>query len=162
MLFRSHGTAQRVFVFALALWVGSLITIGYIVAPALFITLEDPQAAGAVAGGLFYVESSISLVTGVLLLVLANLLVKRGLNRYRSVRWFLLVMLLAAAGNAFITQPMMDALRQEAIELGLAVMQSPMAQSFKRLHGVSSVLYLLQSLFGLAILWRVSKPIDTD
>ena len=45
-----HGTAQRVFVFALALWVGSLITIGYIVAPALFITLEDPQAAGAVAG----------------------------------------------------------------------------------------------------------------
>lgn len=157
-----HGTAQRVFVFALALWVGSLITIGYIVAPALFITLEDPQAAGAVAGGLFYVESTISLVTGVLLLVLANLLVKRGLNRYRSVRWFLLVMLLAAAGNAFITQPMMDALRQEAIELGLAVMQSPMAQSFKRLHGVSSVLYLLQSLFGLAILWRVSKPIDTD
>jgi uncharacterized membrane protein len=157
-----HGTAQRVFVFALALWVGSLITIGYIVAPALFITLEDPQAAGAVAGGLFYVESTISLVTGVLLLVLANLLVKRGLNRYRAVRWFLLVMLLAAAGNAFITQPMMDALRQEAIELGLAVMQSPMAQSFKRLHGVSSVLYLLQSLFGLAILWRVSKPIDTD
>ena len=143
-----HGTAQRVFVFALALWVGSLITIGYIVAPALFITLEDPQAAGAVAGGLFYVESTISLVTGVLLLVLANLLVKRGLNRYRAVRWFLLVMLLAAAGNAFITQPMMDALRQEAIELGLAVMQSPMAQSFKRLHGVSSVLYLLQSLFG--------------
>ena len=157
-----HGTAQRVFVFALALWVGSLITIGYIVAPALFITLEDPQAAGAVAGGLFYVESTISLVTGVLLLVLANLLVKRGLNRYRAVRWFLLVMLLAAAGNAFITQPMMDALRQEAIELGLAVMQSPMAQSFKRLHGLSSVLYLLQSLFGLAILWRVSKPIDTD
>lgn len=157
-----HGTAQRVFVFALALWVGSLITIGYIVAPALFITLEDPQAAGTVAGGLFYVESSISLVTGVLLLVLANLLVKRGLNRYRSVRWFLLVMLLAAAGNAFITQPMMDALRQEAIEMGLAIMQSPMAQSFKRLHGVSSVLYLLQSLFGLAILWRVSKPIDTD
>ena len=157
-----HGTAQRVFVFALALWVGSLITIGYIVAPALFITLEDPQAAGAVAGGLFYVESTISMVTGVLLLVLANLLVKRGLNRYRAVRWFLLVMLLAAAGNAFITQPMMDALRQEAIELGLAVMQSPMAQSFKRLHGVSSVLYLLQSLFGLAILWRVSKPIDTD
>ena len=85
-----HGTAQRVFVFALALWVGSLITIGYIVAPALFITLEDPQAAGAVAGGLFYVESNISMVTGVLLLVLANLLVKRGLNRYRAVRWFLL------------------------------------------------------------------------
>jgi len=157
-----HGTAQRVFVFALALWVGSLITIGYIVAPALFITLEDPQAAGAVAGGLFYVESNISMVTGVLLLVLANLLVKRGLNRYRAVRWFLLVMLLAAAGNAFITQPMMDALRQEAIELGLAVMQSPMAQSFKRLHGVSSVLYLLQSVVGLVILWRVSKSIDTD
>ena len=157
-----HGTAQRVFVFALALWVGSLITIGYIVAPALFVTLADPQAAGAVAGGLFYIENTISLVTGVLLLVLANLLVKRGLNRYQSVRWFLLVMLLAAAGNAFVTQPMMDALRQEALALGLAVMQSPMAQTFKSLHGVSSVLYLLQSLFGLAILWRVSKPIDTD
>lgn len=157
-----HQTAQRIFVFALALWVGSLVTIGYIVAPALFITLADPQAAGMVAGGLFYVEGTISLITGVLLLVLANLLVKRGLNRYRSVRWFLLVMLLAAAGMAFVTQPMMDALRQEALDLGLAVMQSPMAESFKRLHGLSSVLYLLQSIFGLAILWRVSKPIDAD
>jgi hypothetical protein len=96
----------------------------------------------------------------VALIVFANLLVKRGLNRYRQVRWYLLAMLICAALVAFVLQPMMNSLREEALSHGFPVMLSPLAKSFGQLHGISSVLYLVQSLIGLILLWRLSKPID--
>ncbi len=155
-----HITAQRLFVFILTLWVGSIITVGYIVAPALFATLTDTQVAGMVAGALFRIEGTISMITSAALMVFANLLVKRGLNRYRQVRWYLLAMLVCAAVVAFVLQPMMNALREEALSHGFPVMLSPLAKSFGQLHGISSTLYLVQSLIGLMLLWRLSKPID--
>lgn len=155
-----HITAQRLFAFVLSLWVGSLITIGYIVAPTLFVTLTDRQVAGMVAGALFRVEGTISMVLAVALIMFANLLVKRGLNRYKSIRWYLLAMLVCSVVIAFVLQPMMSNLREEALSLGYPVMMSPLADIFGRLHGVSSALYLIQSLIGLVLLWRITRPID--
>lgn len=155
-----HATAQRVFVFILALWAGSLVTIGYVVAPALFANLSDAQVAGMIAGTLFRVEGSISLIAGVALLVLANLLIKRGLDRYRRVRWYLLAMIVASAVIAFVLQPIMGELREDALTQGAPVMLSVHAHTFKQLHGLSSILYLTQTLIGLLMLWRVSRPID--
>ena len=65
-----------------------------------------------------------------------------------------------AAVVAFVLQPMMNALREEALSHGFPVMLSPLAKSFGQLHGISSTLYLVQSLIGLMLLWRLSKPID--
>ena len=155
-----HLTAQRVFVFILTLWVGSIITVGYLVAPTLFATLSDRQVAGMVAGSLFRLEGTISMVLSVALIVFANLLVKRGLDRYKNIRWFLLAMLLCAATTAFILQPMMNSLREEALSHGFPVMLSPLAAEFDRLHAVSSALYLVQSLIGLVLLWRLTKPVS--
>jgi uncharacterized membrane protein len=139
---------------------GSLVTIGYVVAPVLFATLHDTQVAGMIAGQLFRIEGTISLVVGVALIVFANLLVKRGLAHYKQVRWYLLVMLIGAAIVAFILQPMMNAMREEALAQGFPVMLSPLAASFGRLHGVSSVLYLIQTLLGLVLMWRLTKSVD--
>ena len=155
-----HTTAQRVFVYIFALWLGSLVTIGYVVAPVLFAALHDTQVAGMIAGQLFRIEGTISLVVGVALIVFANLLVKRGLAHYKQVRWYLLVMLIGAAIVAFILQPMMNAMREEALAQGFPVMLSPLAASFGRLHGVSSVLYLIQTLLGLVLMWRLTKSVD--
>ena len=155
-----HTTAQRVFVYIFALWLGSLVTIGYVVAPVLFATLHDTQVAGMIAGQLFRIEGTISLVLGVALIVFANLLVKRGLAHYKHVRWYLLAMLIGAAVVAFILQPMMNAMREEALAQGFPVMLSPLAASFGRLHGVSSVLYLIQTLLGLVLMWRLTKSVD--
>ncbi|QWD80672.1 DUF4149 domain-containing protein [Polynucleobacter sp. MWH-Spelu-300-X4] len=155
-----HTTAQRVFVYIFALWLGSLVTIGYVVAPVLFATLHDTQVAGMIAGQLFRIEGTISLVLGVALIVFANLLVKRGLVHYKQVRWYLLAMLIGAAIVAFILQPMMNAMREEALAQGFPVMLSPLAASFGRLHGVSSVLYLIQTLLGLVLMWRLTKSVD--
>ena len=156
-----HQTAQRLFVFILTLWVGTLITIGYIVAPTLFATL-DSQVAGMIAGKFFRIEGTISMILSAGLIVFANLLVKRGLDRYQSIRWYLLAMLICAAIVAFILQPMMNSLREEALSHGFPVMLSPLAETFGRLHGASSALYLLQSLIGLVLLWRFTKPVDVS
>lgn len=155
-----HITAQRVFVYILTLWVGSIITVGYIVTPTLFATLSDRQVAGMVASALFRVEGIISMTLSVGLIVFANLLVKRGCGRYKNIRWYLLTMLICAGVSAFIFEPMMDSLREEALSHGFPVMLSPLAEAFSRLHTYSSILYLLQSLIGLVLLWRLSKPID--
>ena len=153
-----HITAQRVFVFILTLWVGSIITVGYIVTPTLFATLSDRQVAGMVAGALFRIEGIISMILSVGLIVFANLLVKRGCGRYKNIRWYLLAMLICAGVSAFIFEPMMDSLREEALSHGFPVMLSPLAETFSRLHTFASSVYLLQSLIGLVLLWRLTKP----
>ena len=155
-----HITAQRVFVFILTLWVGGIITVDYIVTPTLFATLSDSQVAGMVAGALFRVEGIISMILSVGLIVFANLLVKRGCGRYKNIRWYLLSMLICSVISAFVLEPMMDSLREEALSHGFPVMLSPLAQAFSRLHIFASIVYLLQSLIGLVLLWRLGKPID--
>jgi hypothetical protein len=155
-----YVTAQRLFLYIFALWLGSLVTIGYVVAPVLFATLNDSQLAGMVAGRLFRIQGLISLISGVALLVFANLLVKRDLARYRKVRWYLLAMLSCTAVSFFVLQPMMSAMKEEAFIRALPVMLSPLASSFKVLHGISSILYVTQTVIGLVLLWRLTRSLD--
>jgi hypothetical protein len=56
--------------FSLALWWGSLTTIGFIVVPMLFSHLDTAQAAGRMAARLFDVQSYVSLACGLLLVAL--------------------------------------------------------------------------------------------
>ena len=153
----SHQIAQRLFLFVSSLWVGSLITVGYLVAPTLFATLTDRQVAGMVAGAIFQVEAYVSLVLCVALLVLANLLVSRGLQAYRAIRWILLAMLVCAALGSFVLMPWMENLREDALLQGMPVMYSPSASLFATLHGISSSVFLVQSLLGLYLVWRLTQ-----
>lgn len=152
-----YQIAQRLFLFVSSLWVGSLITVGYLVAPTLFATLTDRQVAGMVAGAIFQVEAYVSLVLCVALLVLANLLVSRGLQAYRAIRWILLAMLVCAALGSFVLMPWMENLREDALLQGMPVMYSPSASLFTTLHAISSSVFLLQSLLGLYLVWRLTQ-----
>ena len=153
----NHLGAQRLFILIAGLWVGSLLTVGYLVAPAIFSTMTDRQAAGMVAGSIFKLEAYLSLIVCIGLMVLANLLVNRGLNQFRLIRWLLLAMLLCSISAAFIFIPWMDALRDNALAQGMPVMQSPSATLFGRLHGASSILFMLQSFLGITLVWRLTK-----
>jgi hypothetical protein len=137
--------------------VGSLLAVGYLVAPAIFSTMTDRQAAGMVAGSVFRLEAYLSLIVCIALMVLANLLVNRGLNQFRFIRWLLLAMLLCSMAAAFIFIPWMNALRDDALLQGMPVMLSPSATLFGRLHGASSILFTLQSLLGIFLVWRLTK-----
>lgn len=153
----NHMGAQRLFILIAGLWVGSLLAVGYLVAPAIFSTMTDRQAAGMVAGSIFKLEAYLSLIVCIGLIVLANLLVNRGLNQFRLIRWLLLAMLLCSVSAAFVFIPWMNALRDNALVQGMPVMLSPSATLFGRLHGVSSILFTLQSLLGVFLVWRLTK-----
>jgi len=153
----NHLGAQRLFILIAGLWVGSLLTVGYLVAPAIFSTMTDRQAAGMVAGSIFRIEAYLSLIVCIGLMVLSNLLVNRGLSQFRLIRWILLAMLLCSVAAAFIFIPWMNTLRDNALAQGMPVMVSPSATLFGRLHGVSSILFMLQSLLGIYLVWRLTK-----
>ncbi|WP_321859306.1 DUF4149 domain-containing protein [Burkholderia cenocepacia] len=145
---------HRVFRLLSAVWVGSLLTIGYAVAPVLFKTLER-MTAGSVAAQLFRIEAIVGVVCGVLLLALSNQQVRRGGNEYRRVRWIVAAMVVCVLVGYFALQPFMNALRVAAMDAGTDIANSPYASRFGMLHGVSSVFYLVESVLGLMLIWRL-------
>lgn len=142
-------------------WVGSLLTIGYAVAPVLFTTL-DRMVAGAVAAQLFRIEGVLGVVCGVLLLGLANVLIRRGNNAYRRLRWLIAGMLVCVLIGYFALQPFMNALRVAALEAGTDVGHSAYAMRFGVLHGVSSLFYLLESLLAVVLVWKLPAATGTS
>ncbi|WP_322086778.1 DUF4149 domain-containing protein [Burkholderia sp. BCC1999] len=145
---------HRVFRLLSAVWVGSLLTIGYAVAPVLFKTLER-MTAGSVAAQLFRIEAILGVVCGVLLLALSNQQVRRGSSEYRRVRWVIAAMVVCVLVGYFALQPFMNALRVAAMDAGTDIANSPYASRFGMLHGVSSVFYLVESVLGLMLIWRL-------
>lgn len=137
---------------ALTLWVGGLWVAGYVVAPSLFATLDDRQLAGQLAGQIFHLVSYIGLVVGASLLISVIAQKCGGWLRDRRAQ-ILLLMLLGVALSVSVLQPMM----QELKLLGIAPGTEQAAQ-FGRLHGVSAILHLLNSLLGL---WLVATGFRT-
>jgi hypothetical protein len=153
-----HAGAQRLFILVAGLWVGSILTVGYLVAPVIFSTLTDRQVAGMVAGSIFKTEAYLSTIICIALMVLANLLVTRGLTQYKIIRLILLGMLLCSVAASFVFIPWMNTLRDQALLNGMPVMLSPSADVFGKLHGASSIVFMIQSALGLYLVWRLTKP----
>lgn len=151
---------QRVFSLIAGLWVGSFITIGFLVVPILFTSLGDRQVAGMVAANLFKVTAYSGVVICIILMLLANYLVRQQFTQYRLARWILLGMLACTVGAAFILIPWMNSLREQALNLGVSVRDTTNAVLFGRLHGASSILFMVQALLGLVLVWRVTKNAD--
>ena len=134
---------------ALTLWVGGLWVIGYLVAPTLFATLSnDRQTAGLLAGRLFESMGWIGLACAVYLLLFVLLRVgTTALRRWNF--WLLVLMLLLTAVSLFGVQPLLAQLKADA--LPREVMESVLRNRFAAWHGVSSILYLVQTLLGLLL-----------
>ena len=130
------------------LWVGGTWAVGYIVVPVLFRTLPDHQLAGVLAGKMFAWMGYVGILCAIYLL--AYQFLQLGGTAWKSqyfhlVASMLLILLVILCG----IQPIMADLKSQAMPLD--VMQSTLATKFKALHGLSSILYLLQSLLGVAI-----------
>lgn len=145
---------ERVFRVLAMVWVGSQLTIGFLVAPTLF-SLLPRVTAGDVAGNLFHSEAIIGGVCATLLLSLGNALVRRGWRGYRELQWIVLAMLLLVIVGYFALQPFMAGLRDAARDAGVALAQSRFAARFGLLHGISSALYVVETLAGILLVWRL-------
>lgn len=140
--------ADALYFVTLTLWVGGLWVIGYLVAPTLFATLADRQLAGMLAGKLFALIGWVGLGCAAYLLVLMLLRAGSAVLK-RSAFWLVLAMLLLTAASLFGIQPLLAQLKADA--LPREVMESVLRDRFATWHGVSSILYLLQSVLGVLV-----------
>lgn len=141
---------------ALTLWVGGLWVIGYLVAPTLFATLSsDRQTAGLLAGRLFESMGWVGLACAVYLLLFV--LLRGGTTALRRWNfWLLVLMLLLTAVSLFGVQPLLAQLKADA--LPREVVESVLRNRFAAWHGVSSILYLVQTLLGLLLVTSSGRP----
>lgn len=140
--------ATALYGLVIAIWLGSQIGIGYIAAPVLFSRLADRTLAGDLAGAMFSVTAWLGLGCGTYLL--SYLVMAQGARILRcSVFWMVASMLVLTATGHFGIQPLMAQLKLEA--LPQPVMESALRDRFALWHGVSGGLYLVQSIFGVAL-----------
>lgn len=133
---------------SVSLWVGGLWAIGYLAAPVLFYQLDDRMLAGALAGKMFTWIGWLGIVCGTWLLLFR--LMRFGAGALRQVFfWIVVFMLLLTLGQQFGIQPVIQQIKDQALPQD--VMQSLFRDRFQTWHGVSSVVYLIESLLGLAL-----------
>ncbi len=144
---------ERVRVLIATLWAGSLWTVGYLVAPLLFATLADRTTAGNIAGSVFHVEAWLSVFCAVVLILLEMSAAKDSNAPGRKrLLWLVLGMLGCTLVGYFGLHPFMAALRN-AGGAGTA-MDAGASARFAVLHGISSALYLIQSLLAVALVLK--------
>ena len=143
--------SEALYLFAITLWVGGLWAIGYMAAPVLFASLGDRQLAGMVAGKLFALISWVGLGSAAWLLIFLGAR-WRGQVVKRAVFWLVVLMALMTSASQFGIQPLMAQLKLDAMPR--EVMESVLRDRFAAWHGISSILYLVQSLLGLwLVIW---------
>ena len=133
------------------LWAGSLWTVGYLAAPLLFITLQDRTLAGTIAGTLFRAEAWLSLACGLLLLAIFR--ADPYLPSRKSCTRLVIGMLLCVLVGYFGLQPFLAALKERSLTNGGLMDEASLAR-FGMLHGIASVIYLVQSLLAIALLLK--------
>jgi hypothetical protein len=125
----------------LALWAGGLVTLGAVVAPTLFATIDDRHLAGQIAGNLFHVAT-----IGSVLICIVLLLVERRVQVSRPTRRQLLGRIAPAlllAASEWGVRPMLEAARAAG---GSATTE------FALWHGASTVLYVVATAWVVATL----------
>lgn len=132
-------------------WAGSLWTIGYLVAPTLFATLHDSVLAGTIVGSLLNSEAWVAFCCAAILGVLVNTADALEARRKRHVNLVMGVMVACALAIHVGVQPAMAALKAAAGAVPMR--QAPQWAQFALLHGVSQLLYVVESLLaGLLVI----------
>lgn len=146
--------SEHLLVVLITLWAGALWSIGYIVAPTLFGMLSDRALAGNIAGRLFALLGWIGV--GCAVYVLGFMLARWRWRAFRNgLFWLVVAMLLATLASQFGIQPLMAQMKADAWPR--EVMDTVMRDRFATWHGVSSVLYLIQSVLALPLVLGVRK-----
>ncbi|MGC2165080.1 MAG: DUF4149 domain-containing protein [Gallionella sp.] len=135
-------------------WAGGLWAVGYLAVPVLFYAQPDRQLAGMLAGQMFTLVAYVGIACGGFLLIQHIVQFGRASMR-RSTFWIVVTMLLTTLLMQYIIQPAMADLKIQAMPLD--VMQSQLAGQFKTMHGISSIIYLTQSLLGIFLIVKIQR-----
>jgi hypothetical protein len=137
--------ARRVVV---ALWAGSLWALGYVAAPTLFANVGG-NLAGDMVGHLLRSEAWVSVGCALAMLVLLRLASDLDARTRRLLTMVALGMLACTLVVWLGIAPVMAQLRELAGPGG--VRNSPQWTQFAVLHGVSQLVYVIESLLGVVL-----------
>lgn len=132
---------ERVPLLAAALWWGSLSAIGFMAVPLLFAQLPTPALAGFMAAKLFAAQTWVSIACCVVLLVLC----KRKHSQTME-RW-------AQSAIGLVIGGMLLAL---LVQYGVSP-RIVARDNLKLWHSLGTVMYALQWVCALAVLWRIGS-----
>jgi hypothetical protein len=153
-LFLMKDWSQHLATLLITAWVGGLWAVGYLAVPVLFYAQPDRQLAGMLAGQMFTLVSYLGMACGTYLLI--QRISVSGRESFRqALFWAVAVMLLITLVLQCGIQPIMTDLKLQALPLD--VMHSAFAARFKMLHGVSSIIYLIQSLLGIFLVIKTHR-----
>lgn len=141
----------RLRVLLVTFWVGSMWTIGYVVAPLLFARLTDRAQAGTLAGLFFKAEAWISLICGASLV--AIIWTQREHPTHILQIKLVLAMMVCTVVGYFGLQPYMAELRAIAAQSG-GIMDDATRSTFGMLHGAASAIYVIQSLLAVGLVLK--------
>jgi hypothetical protein len=131
-----------------ALWAGSVWGVSYLAAPSAFAVLDSTQA-GSVVGTMLTREAWLASALALLLWLLVARSPDLDASRRRWLNWTVLGMLACSLAVYLGLQPLMAAIRESAGAAG--VRASPQYGTFMALHGVSQLLYLVESVLGAVL-----------
>ena len=126
----------RLQIFLAALWWGSLMAVGFVVVPMLFVHLETAVMAGRMAAKLFTAQSWLSVACGLLLILAARRQSNQG--AYTPSIW--------VVGGVLL-----------ALLLELAVAPNIVAkENLKLWHSLGSAFYVMQVVCAAKALWQLT------
>jgi hypothetical protein len=134
-----------------SLWVGGMWSM-FMVTTVLFNKIPSAYIAGKLAGDMFQFLNYFGFGAGLFILFIQFKAVGIGFLK-SSVLWVILVMLILIMINYFGIQPIIEAIKVEA--LPKEVMESVFADRFSTWHGIASIGYLIQCLLGLVLLIKI-------
>lgn len=149
---------RYVYVVALVVWVGGLITIGSVVAPSAFAvfpaTGNGDQAAAVLVGEVLRRFHLVGYVAGAVLL--GSLILMKVVGPRPPGFGLRLGLVSAMLGLGFTTgvyiDPQIAAMRAESsVPIRTLAPQDPRRQRFGRLHGISTALMAVTAVCGLAL-----------
>ena len=151
---------RYVYVVALAIWVGGLITLGSVVAPSAFAVLEpenlsgQPSLAATLIGEVFRRFHLVGYAAGALLL--STLLLMKVVGPRPTGFGVRLVMVTAMLAVSLVTglwvNPQIASMRASvAMPIATLAPDDPRRVNFGRLHGVSTTLMVMTILGGLVL-----------
>ena len=153
---------RYLYVVALGLWVGGLVSAGALVAPSVFGVLqawnaaEGRMLAGQVFGDVLLRLTWLSYAMAVVMFVtltLHRLLGARPL-KYGLRVGIMTVMLLLMMAIGFYTLPGVNAIQAQVTgPVSQLAAADPLRLEFERLHGLSNILFSITALGGLALCW---------
>lgn len=118
------------------------------------IASSDIQAGGMLADLITQHLANYFLGIAFIVLSVSNLLIKRGLTKYKQLRLPTIILAASTAIVAFMLIPRMDYLRETALLDGLPILFAPAAAYFITLSALSNSLMLIQLASGGVLIWR--------